>query len=175
MRSLDILVGVDTSRSMLATDQSPNRIERAKLAVLDLMRLAKRGGAVAVDFVIRRSTEIEPPVVIGVIPAAIGILLLVVVELAVWLGWRATGWRLDERLFAMRSGVYTREWTGVPRDRVQSVLVATNPLQRWRGLATVTVRTAGAHTPAVVLNDVEEEAAEQVRLELAPGSMQGSG
>ncbi len=42
MRSLDILVGVDTSRSMLATDQSPNRIERAKLAVLDLMRLAKR-------------------------------------------------------------------------------------------------------------------------------------
>ena len=42
MRSLDILVGMDTSRSMLATDQSPNRIERAKLAVLDLMRLAKR-------------------------------------------------------------------------------------------------------------------------------------
>ena len=41
-RSLDILVAVDTSRSMLATDQSPNRLERAKLAVLDLMRLAKR-------------------------------------------------------------------------------------------------------------------------------------
>jgi len=41
-RSLDILIAVDTSRSMLATDQSPNRLERAKLAVLDLMRLAKR-------------------------------------------------------------------------------------------------------------------------------------
>ena len=41
-RSLDILVAVDTSRSMLATDQTPNRLERAKLAVLDLMRLAKR-------------------------------------------------------------------------------------------------------------------------------------
>ncbi|GIT13129.1 MAG: hypothetical protein CM1200mP34_5350 [Verrucomicrobiales bacterium] len=27
---------------MLATDQSPNRLERAKLAVFDLMRLAKR-------------------------------------------------------------------------------------------------------------------------------------
>ena len=40
-RSLDILVAVDTSRSMLATDQTPNRLERAKLAVLDLMRLAK--------------------------------------------------------------------------------------------------------------------------------------
>ena len=41
-RSLDILVAVDTSQSMLATDQTPNRLERAKLAVLDLMRLAKR-------------------------------------------------------------------------------------------------------------------------------------
>ena len=41
-RSLDILVAVDTSRSMLATDQSPNRLERAKRAVFDLMRLAKR-------------------------------------------------------------------------------------------------------------------------------------
>jgi len=41
-RSLDILVAVDTSRSMLATDQTPNRLERAKLAVLDLMRLARR-------------------------------------------------------------------------------------------------------------------------------------
>ena len=41
-RSLDILVAVDTSRSMLATDQTPNRLEWAKLAVLDLMRLAKR-------------------------------------------------------------------------------------------------------------------------------------
>ena len=42
MQGLDILVAVDTSRSMLANDQNPNRIERAKLAVLDLMRLAKR-------------------------------------------------------------------------------------------------------------------------------------
>ena len=42
MQGLDILVAVDTSKSMLANDQNPNRIERAKLAVLDLMRLAKR-------------------------------------------------------------------------------------------------------------------------------------
>ena len=42
MRGLDILVAVDTSRSMLASDQNPNRLERAKLAALDLMHLAKR-------------------------------------------------------------------------------------------------------------------------------------
>ena len=40
-RGLDILVAVDTSRSMLATDVAPNRLARAKLAALDLMRAAR--------------------------------------------------------------------------------------------------------------------------------------
>ncbi|HOW66923.1 MAG TPA: VWA domain-containing protein [Candidatus Paceibacterota bacterium] len=40
-RGLDILVAVDTSRSMLAEDTSPDRLRRAKLAILDLMRQAK--------------------------------------------------------------------------------------------------------------------------------------
>lgn len=39
-RGLDIVVAVDTSRSMLAQDVLPNRLERAKLATLDLLRLA---------------------------------------------------------------------------------------------------------------------------------------
>jgi Ca-activated chloride channel family protein len=40
-QGLDILVAIDTSRSMLAQDVAPNRLERAKLAIIDLMRLAK--------------------------------------------------------------------------------------------------------------------------------------
>lgn len=40
-RGLDIIVAIDTSRSMLTEDVSPNRISRAKLAALDLLRLAK--------------------------------------------------------------------------------------------------------------------------------------
>jgi len=39
-RGLDIVVAVDTSKSMLATDIAPNRLERAKLAALDLMQRA---------------------------------------------------------------------------------------------------------------------------------------
>ena len=48
-QGLDIVVAIDTSRSMLAEDVSPNRLTRSKLAAMDLMRLAKtdRLGVVA--------------------------------------------------------------------------------------------------------------------------------
>jgi Ca-activated chloride channel family protein len=38
---LDIVVAIDTSKSMLAADLKPSRIERARLAALDLMAIAK--------------------------------------------------------------------------------------------------------------------------------------
>ena len=39
-RGLDIMVAVDTSKSMLATDIAPNRLGRAKMAALELMQRA---------------------------------------------------------------------------------------------------------------------------------------
>lgn len=40
-RGLDIVVAIDTSKSMLAENVAPNRLARAKLAALDLMQQAK--------------------------------------------------------------------------------------------------------------------------------------
>src|SRR6516162_9261884 len=40
-KGLDIVVAVDTSKSMLAADIAPNRLQRAKLAALELMQTAK--------------------------------------------------------------------------------------------------------------------------------------
>ncbi len=41
LRGLDIVVAIDTSKSMLAEDIPPNRLARAKLAALDLMKQAR--------------------------------------------------------------------------------------------------------------------------------------
>jgi Ca-activated chloride channel family protein len=41
VRGVDIVVAIDTSKSMLAEDIAPNRLTRAKLAALDLMQQAK--------------------------------------------------------------------------------------------------------------------------------------
>lgn len=48
-RGRDIVIAIDTSRSMLAADLQPNRLVRAKLAALDLVKLAQfdRFGLVA--------------------------------------------------------------------------------------------------------------------------------
>lgn len=40
-KGLDVIIAVDTSKSMLATDIEPNRLTRAKLAAQDLMALCK--------------------------------------------------------------------------------------------------------------------------------------
>jgi len=40
-QGLDILIAIDTSKSMLATDVKPNRLEKSKLAVKDLLKKLK--------------------------------------------------------------------------------------------------------------------------------------
>jgi Ca-activated chloride channel family protein len=58
-RGRDIVVAIDTSRSMLASDAQPNRLMRAKLAALDLLRLGKRDRFALVAFT--RSSFLQCP------------------------------------------------------------------------------------------------------------------
>jgi putative membrane protein len=71
---------------------------------------------------------------------------LVVLPLGILLGeaaWRGLGWgRLGVRHLAFREGVLTRTTTLVPFVRVQSVEITSNPFQRRRGLATLTLPVA---------------------------------
>lgn len=123
---------------------------------------------IAIDLAVRLLLDIELSVPPLVIP---GVIVLVLIG-GWWpwtrLSWRSWGWRLDETTFQTRSGVYTKVWKGVPRDRVQFVEVTAGPLQRAAGLATLVVRTAGVRTPAVNVEDLTSDVAKRLRFELSP-------
>ena len=121
-----------------------------------------------IDVTLRATTDLDIPLFPISIPAAIIIVLLIGWLPWTHLSWKAWGWRLDDATFQTRSGVYSKVWKGVPRDRVQFVEVAAGPLQRWAGLATLVVRTAGVRTPAVTVEDLRTEVAEGLREELSP-------
>lgn len=125
----------------------------------------------ATDLGIRQFTEPAfPPLVL---PALIALAAFAVGWIWTRLAWRAVGWRLDERTFETRAGVYRKTWKGIPRDRVQFVEVISGPLQRHYGLATLVVRTAGVYTPAVSVTDLMADVAERLRAELSPEALGG--
>ncbi|TDC44010.1 hypothetical protein E1258_32045, partial [Micromonospora sp. KC207] len=72
------------------------------------------------------------------------------------LGRRAVGAGLDERVFAARSGLLTRQLTVVPYARIQSVRVTQGPAQRRLRLATVHADTAGGAGAAALDRDLDE-------------------
>ncbi|WP_320069664.1 PH domain-containing protein [Micromonospora sp. RTGN7] len=69
---------------------------------------------------------------------------------------RAVGAGLDERVFAARSGLLTRQLTVVPYARIQSVRVTQGPAQRRLRLATVHADTAGGAGAAALDRDLAE-------------------
>lgn len=63
---------------------------------------------------------------------------------------------LTDTVFAVRSGLLTRQLVAVPYARIQSVRVVQGPLQRRLGLATVHVDAAGGAGAAAVDRDISE-------------------
>lgn len=77
--------------------------------------------------------------------------------------WR---WSLnDERLY-VENGVVVHSTMLVPRNRIQNVTTDAGPLQRYYGLSTLKVHTAGMRTPNVEIPAVTHEITRLVRAEL---------
>lgn len=93
-------------------------------------------------------------------------LLLATAPTVIWTGWHAcwilplplpvfwlhaklyvhyTRWALSGDAIWFRHGWLNRRFAVAPRDRVQSVRVTRNPFDRWHGMASVEVDTAGAN------------------------------
>ena len=80
--------------------------------------------------------------------------------------YHARGYALaGERLRVVR-GVIFRKDTVVPFGRVQHIDVNQGPLERYYGIATLTLHTAGTHNASVDLPGLDEKLAREMREEI---------
>lgn len=76
--------------------------------------------------------------------------------------WRIHRWEVTEDALYSRTGLFWEEWRAAPLSRIQTVDMDRGPLQRFFGIATISVSTASARG-AVRINALDaEQAAELV-------------
>ncbi|MCU0754727.1 MAG: PH domain-containing protein [Xanthomonadales bacterium] len=102
------------------------------------------------------------------------LLLLALLALGAVAGWRygtlahaRARYGVDEVGVRLCTGVWFRSAVVVPRDRIQYVDLKQGPLERWLGLSTLCLHTAGQLHPVVELVGLSPETAAALREQLA--------
>ncbi|KQY59605.1 hypothetical protein ASD11_08620 [Aeromicrobium sp. Root495] len=88
---------------------------------------------------------------------------------------RAVGYAEQEDDLIVSSGVMFRRLVAVPYGRMQFVDVSADPLERWLGIATVTLHTASTETAAEIPGLPAEEATRLRNRLTELGESRGSG
>jgi len=105
---------------------------------------------------------------------AVGLAAAAVV-LAGWWVWaglvhRSYGWTLTDGTVELQHGVLLQRRVVMPRSGVQNVTKSSSPLARRLGLASVTVHSAGAATPNLMIPDLADDVGDELVVNLLPGS-----
>ena len=91
---------------------------------------------------------------------------LAVATFALWwpaVRYRHVTWRLDDRGFQIRSGVWWRSVVDVPHTRIQHTDVQQGPFERSFELATLILHTAGTQHASIPLSGLEHGVALAIR------------
>jgi len=83
--------------------------------------------------------------------------------------YRRTSYQVSEQGIRIRRGVVWRRVASVPRSRVQHTDVSQGPIERWFGLATLIIYTAGTHNASITLGGLTHETALEIRDHLIVG------
>ena len=81
--------------------------------------------------------------------------------------YRAWGYRVEERVLEIRSGVWFRVVRFLPLSRLQHVDLHRGPLERAHGLASLTLHTAGTREASLGIPGLADADAESLRDQLA--------
>lgn len=122
--------------------------------------LAVLAVGVVITIVVSVNTDWTPPTWWWVLPLGLAVVSLVGRSWYVGAAYRAWRYRFGADGLDLTSGVFWRHTSSVPYHRLQQVDVGQGPLERWLGMATVSLRTAAATTdatiPGIEVSDVDE-------------------
>lgn len=117
-------------------------------------------GAALVTEAALREFDVVPPGLIA------GIVLLIVIAFVIRIPqtrYNARGYQISADRLRVVRGLMFRHDTVVPFGRVQHIDVDQGPLERFFGIATLTLHTAGNHNASVSLPGLGEELAREMR------------
>lgn len=116
-------------------------------------------GALVAEFAVRDSVALPPGVIAGPV-------LLIALALIIRIPARrynARGYQISADRLRVVRGLLFRSDTVVPFSRVQHIDVHQGPIDRFFGIATLTLHTAGNHNAAVALPGLGEPLAREMR------------
>lgn len=114
---------------------------------------------------------LRPQEILTSVPADGLTVAILILGLAIGLGWptlryRAWRWGVEPDRIVIQRGVLWRTRSLVPRVRIQHVDTRSSPLQRWLGLNTLVIYTAGTRGADVAIPGLAAAEAERLRDEL---------
>ena len=96
------------------------------------------------------------------LPLAMACLLAGVVH------YQYMGYSWTNDILAARQGVFRKQATIIPFDRIQHYTVKSSLVQRWLGLATVTAVSASTGMHSILITDVDSKDVERLRATIGP-------
>ncbi len=103
------------------------------------------------------------PLPAGLLAGAVAVLGVAAALVAPGLRYRAWGFSLRDRDVYLRHGVLFRTTSIVPHARIQHVDTRHGPVDRWLGLASVVIFTAGSRGAIIAIPALEAGEAEAIR------------
>jgi len=85
--------------------------------------------------------SLAPAAVLQGVFFALPLVILPLTVVPAYLAWRGAGVGVDASMLVIRSGVFGRTHTRIPRSRIQSLAIRQNPFQKRRNLATLVATT----------------------------------
>lgn len=103
------------------------------------------------------------PLPAGLLTGAVAVLGVTAAMVVPGLRYRAWGFALRDRDVYLRHGVLFRTTSIVPHARIQHVDTRHGPVDRWLGLASVVIFTAGSRGAIIAIPALEAGEAEAIR------------